>query len=273
MAPATSSFWALLLLCLTLARTAYSAAGDTCSGSQQCDSSAPCCGLGGTCGSGALSCAGSCEPLASYKPTSCLPNPICQNTNITFKPENYNDPSIFRPILQYNGNPSLAPFTLDSGSLGKGSEGVLAQLTIDRQVKLSTTRYMLYGDVEARIRSNVTNGLVVAFILMSDTKDEIDWEFTTSDIAAAKTNYFWQGLSSTGNGTDVEQNGMDRTQWNTFGLSWQPNMLQWKINGQVVRTLHKNSAGDNGMYFPRSPARVQASLWAGGNSTNPQGKQ
>ncbi|CAO1639244.1 unnamed protein product [Sympodiomycopsis kandeliae] len=261
----------LLLSILLVAAPAYAAEGDTCSTSSQCDSSAPCCGPGNTCGSGSLFCAGSCQPLSSNKPTSCLPNPICQDTSVTFKPENYNDPSVFRPILQYNGDASLAPFTLDSGSLGKGSQGVLAQLTIDRQVKLSTTRYMLYGSVEAKIRSNVANGLVIAFIFMSDTKDEIDWEFTTADKASAKTNYFWQGISATADGSDVEQNGLDRTAWNTYALDWSADQLQWKINGQVVRTLKRTAAGSNGQYYPRSPSRVQLSMWAGGNSTNPQG--
>lgn len=216
-------------------------------------------------------CAGYCQPMASNKPTSCLPNPICQDTNITFSPNNYNDPKTFRPILQYNGDASLAPFTLDSGSLGKGSEGVVAQLTIDRQVKISTTRYVLYGEVEARLRSNVSNGLVVAFIFMSDTRDEIDWEFTTSDAALAKTNYFWQGISATGDGSDIEQPNLDRSQWNTYSLNWQPNSLQWKINGQVVRTLKRSDAGPGGNYFPRSPSRVQLSMWSGGNSTNSEG--
>lgn len=205
--------------------------------------------------------------MASHSANSCLPNPICVSQNVTFHPEAYNNASYFRPILQYNGDASLAPFTLDAGSLGKGPEGVLAQMTIDRQAKLSSTRYFLYGDVEVKLRHNATTGVVATFILMSDIRDEIDWEFTTSDPKNAQSNYFSLGVPKLGNGQDVGPQGLNVGQWNTFGLNWQPDRLQWKINGQVVRTLKQSEAGSD---YPRSPSRVQLSVWAGGNSTVPE---
>lgn len=163
----------ILVSVTLLATLTHAAAGDKCSASSQCDSSAPCCSDGGVCGTGALYCAGGCNPLSSHSPTSCQPNPICTSQNITFPPTSYNNVSYFRPILQYTGDASKAPLTLDSGSLGKGPEGVLMQMTSQRQVKVSSTRYLFYGDVEARLRHNATQGLVAAFILMSDVKDEV----------------------------------------------------------------------------------------------------
>lgn len=168
----TSLFSLILALALYVSNT-NAAAGDHCSAIALCDSSAPCCSADGVCGSGSLACAGGCNPLSSNTPTSCQPNPVCQTTNITFPPEAYNNVSYFQPILQYDGDATKAPFTLDYGSLGKGTEGVLAQMTIDRQVKLSTTRYLLYGDVEAKLRHNASTGLVATMILMSDVKDEV----------------------------------------------------------------------------------------------------
>lgn len=117
--------------------------------------------------------------MASFTAGSCLPNPVCQDKNLTFAPADYNNPHKFWPILLYNGNPSNAPFTLDYGYLGKGPEGVLLELTTGSQAKISTTDYMLYGKVQLEARHDVMAGLVFAFITMSDTKDEIDWEFTS----------------------------------------------------------------------------------------------
>lgn len=37
-------------------------------------------------------------------------------------------------------------------------------------------------------------GVVVAFITMSDIKDEIDWEFPGDGGRVGETNYFWQGV-------------------------------------------------------------------------------
>ena len=42
--------------------------------------------------------------------------------------------------------------------------------------RISTTRYMQYGSVTARMKTSKWAGVVTAFITMSDVKDEIDWE-------------------------------------------------------------------------------------------------
>lgn len=97
---------------------------------------------------------------------------------------------------------------------------------------------------------------------------QVDWEFTTSDASNAQSNYFSLGVAKLGNGDNVGPSSLDVAEWNTFGLNWQPDQLQWRINGQVVRTLTRNKAGDS---YPRSPSRVQMSVWAGGNATSPEG--
>ncbi|MCO5549574.1 hypothetical protein L7F22_003046 [Adiantum nelumboides] len=207
--------------------------------------------------------------MMSFSPSSCLPNPICQDKNITFSPNDYNNPHQFWPILLYNGNSSNAPFTLDYGFLGKGPEGVLLELTEGSQTKVSTTDYMLYGNIQLSARHDPLAGLVFAFITMSDTKDEIDWEFTTAQADDAQTNYFSQGVVAKGTAQSINtSSSFSVSDWHTYGLNWQQNQLQWSIDGKVVRTVTRNQAGTN---YPRSPSRIQISVWAGGNSTNPQG--
>ena len=174
---------------------------------------------------------------------------------------------MFTPILEYNGNASSS-FTLDSGSVGPGPEGVLLQLKKAQQAKISTTDYLMYGYVEATLRHDARQGLVAAFITMSNIKDEIDWEFTTANASLGKTNYFWEGQAVLDHGTNVSPPDFNVSDWHTYGLNWTSSQLEWTIDGQVVRTLTRDQAGTS---YPRSPSRIQFSTWAGGNATNPEG--
>lgn len=172
------------------------------------------------------------------------------------------------PILEYNGSATQSAFTLDSGSLGPGPEGVLLELKADQQAKISTTDYLMYGYAEATLRHDARQGLVAAFITMSDIKDEIDWEFTTANSSLGKTNYFWMGQAVTTHGTNVNPPNFNVSDWHTYGLNWTYSQLEWTIDGRVVRTVTRNQAGTS---YPRSPSRIQFSTWAGGNATNPEG--
>lgn len=44
------------------------------------------------------------------------------------------------------------------------------------------------------MKTGAWDGVVTAFITMSDIKDEIDWEFPGNRTTEGQTNYFWQGL-------------------------------------------------------------------------------
>lgn len=48
-------------------------------------------------------------------------------------------------------------------------------------VTFSSEFYMLYGRVSARIKASRVGGSITAFILMSDSGDEIDFEFLGGD--------------------------------------------------------------------------------------------
>ncbi|EST10166.1 Glycoside hydrolase, family 16 [Kalmanozyma brasiliensis GHG001] len=237
-----------------------------CSTSSLCPESAPCCSSEGVCGSGAMQCAGGCNPMSSFKPSSCLPNPVCRSRQLTIAPSDYNSTSMFTPILTYNGNAST-PFTLDAGTLGPGPEGVLLQLRAAQQAKISTTDYLMYGYVEATLRHNARQGLIAAFITMSDIKDEIDIEFGKNS-SVLMSNYFHMGQGTIAHAADLSPAGLNVSDWHTYGLNWTSTALQWSVDGRIVRTLTRNQAGDS---YPRSPARIQFSTWAGGNATNPEG--
>ena len=59
---------------------------------------------------------------------------------------------------------------------------------------LATSTYMWYGSVTAKLKTSRGRGVVTAFILLSDVKDEIDYEYVGVDLKTAQTNYYFQGI-------------------------------------------------------------------------------
>jgi hypothetical protein len=53
----------------------------------------------------------------------------------------------------------------------------------------------LLNIIRSIVKSGRWGGVVVAFIFMSDIRDEIDWEFPGNSTTSAQTNYFWQGYA------------------------------------------------------------------------------
>lgn len=57
-------------------------------------------------------------------------------------------------------------------------------------------------------------------------------------------------------------------------LNWQPDYLQWMIDGRVVRTLNRVDTLNptTGQYeYPTTPSRIQLSIWPGGIPSSAQG--
>jgi beta-glucanase (GH16 family) len=60
---------------------------------------------------------------------------------------------------------------------------------------LASTHYVWYGKISATMTTSQGAGVVTAFIMMSDAKDEIDFEFVGVDTQHAQSNYYWQGVT------------------------------------------------------------------------------
>jgi beta-glucanase (GH16 family) len=73
------------------------------------------------------------------------------------------------------------------------SEGTVGTL-------LASTHYVWYGKTTAKFTTSAGAGVVTAFILLSDVKDEIDFEFVGVQLSTAQTNFYSQGI------TDCESN-------------------------------------------------------------------
>ncbi|KAG8955243.1 hypothetical protein FRC03_011244, partial [Tulasnella sp. 419] len=176
---------------LALMKNAGVMASTTCSADKHCPKSAPCCSEFGFCGTGTF-CLGGCNPLHSFALDSCTPSPICKDNSITFKDQS----RILLDAKAYEGNATTHDFVVDSGTtfITTDSELVLTLKKENNGTRISTTRYVHYGVITARLKTARSPGVVNAFITMSDVKDEIDWEWPGTATSEAQSNYFWLGV-------------------------------------------------------------------------------
>lgn len=144
----------------------------------------------GECGTGAY-CLGGCDPINSFSLDACVPMPVCQS-----KKYDFNDISGMSPNTEYLGDASKADWS-SSGEPAEYENSVLltmAQGTVG--TLLASTHFVWYGKVSARLKTSAGAGVVTAFILMSDTKDEIDFEFIGTDLRTAQTNFYSLGVTN-----------------------------------------------------------------------------
>lgn len=146
----------------------------------------------GGCGVGAY-CLGGCDPIHSFSLQSCTPAPSCKSqdyqlTNldgITSNTQYLGDASSSKWVS--SGTPKVFEnqVLLTLSEEGASSSGTL----------LATTNYVWYGNVKATLKSSRGKGVVTAFILLSDVKDEIDFEFVGADLKTAQSNFYYQGIT------------------------------------------------------------------------------
>jgi len=261
-----------VIFLVALAVIPVSLGQQTCDASTRCGSAAPCCSEYGYCGTGPGFCIGGCNPQYSYAWDSCKPTPICQNATYTF----HDDSRIVNSTL-YDGNATKYDFTLDKGDLYNlnDSAGDLALLLTETNggTRMSSTRYMWYGTVEAKLKATKWAGVVTAFITMSDVRDEIDWEWPGANTSSAQSNFFWLGeVHYPSTNGQVEPVSDTYSTFHTYKMDWQENQLTWSIDGATVRTVNKSNTVVNGTaQYPTTPARVQLSVWPAGINTSAPG--
>ncbi|KAJ7100019.1 glycoside hydrolase family 16 protein [Mycena belliarum] len=261
---------AVLLPILSLSLPLLVNAVATCNVTTACPTSAPCCSEFGFCGSTQPFCLGGCNPLHSNKLDSCSPNPICKSAVHTFADNSH----VLSNASLFDGNASAYDFIVESGNI-MNTGGDLAMLLTKENggTRISSTRYLHYGTVTARIKTGRWAGVVTAFITMSNVKDEIDWEFPGNSTTEGQSNYFWQGLVTQPNHGDITKDLTDTFQnYHDYTIDWQPNTLTFLVDGKVVRTVKKSDLTVDGVtQYPTTPARVQLSLWPAGTASSAAG--
>jgi beta-glucanase (GH16 family) len=145
----------------------------------------------GQCGVGAY-CLGGCDPRFSHTLKSCTPVPVCQSKD--FKLTSLDDVS---DISQYLGDSSKANWVSSGKPVVYNNDAILLTMAPDTVgTLLTSTAYVWYGKISATLTTSQGAGVVTAFILMSDSRDEIDFEFVGVDVQHAQSNFYAQGITN-----------------------------------------------------------------------------
>ncbi|KFY02733.1 hypothetical protein O988_01954 [Pseudogymnoascus sp. VKM F-3808] len=243
------------------------AADIKCDLDTHCPESSPCCSQYGLCGKGAY-CLGGCDPLSSFGLDSCVPAPVCEDKSWTFK-----DMTGITSKTKYLGDATKTDWVMDGNAVPYKNSLLLTMAPSTVGTVLATSRYMWYGNVKARFKTGRGKGVVTAFILLSDVKDEIDYEYVGVELKKAQTNYYYQGITNYKEGGNISLSDTFQN-YHDYEIRWTPDSITWLVDGQVGRTkLRKDTwnATSNQWAFPQTPARVQISIWPGGLASNAQG--
>lgn len=235
-----------------------------------------------------------CQSTKSFMPSgSCLPPRKCRDLNrFQFTAQSIGTSIISLVNQSIDDNPNnnnnnnrpqsaaKVQFTLDAGALEVGaSESGYLQMTLKRLDKrlddgrwigsgtrLSSISYLHYGRVSARLRMAAGAGVVTSFIIMSDGRDEIDFEWVGKDLTSVQTNYFYRGIIDYSRGRVHEIEGGDLSRdYHDYTIEWTPVYIRWLVDGRELRLVWRNSTlSDSAEYqFPSEPSRVQFGLWDG----------
>ncbi|PGH35877.1 hypothetical protein GX50_01335 [[Emmonsia] crescens] len=240
----------------------------TCNQEKKCPEKTPCCSLYGECGVGAY-CLGGCDPMSSHSIDSCAPAPICKSK--TYKFDNLDG---IAGRTRYLGDASKADWVSSGKVLSSNGDLVMTMPPNSVGTLLANNHYMWYGKATAKMKTSRGAGVITAFILMSDVKDEIDFEFVGTDLQTAQTNWYFQGITDYTNGKNISIGANSFSREHTYEINWKPDSVTWSIDGKPLRVLNKKDTLNkktNQYHFPQSPSRVQLSLWPGGKEDAPQG--
>ncbi|KAI1435099.1 glycoside hydrolase family 16 protein [Xylaria sp. CBS 124048] len=205
----------------------------------------------------------------SFSLDSCVPAPVCENRNMPMT-----DTSRIVDVSKYLGDPSTADWVSQGIPLAFDGNVLLTMPANSVGTVLASTVYVWYGTIQAKIKTSKDAGVVTAFILLSDVKDEIDYEWVGTELDIAQTNYYFQGIPDYTHSGNISGLENTNTEWHEYKINWTPDKIEWYVDGNLGRTQLKSdtwNATANQWNFPQSPARVQLSVWPGGASSNAEG--
>lgn len=205
----------------------------------------------------------------SFSLDACVPEPVCATK--TMKMDNTDG---IVDVSKYLGDPTKADWVAQGTPLSHNGNVLLTMPPNSAGTVLASTIYMWYGNVKASIKTSRDAGVVTAFILLSDVKDEIDFEWVGTELDIAQTNYYFQGIPDYTHSTNITGLSNTNEEWHTYEIRWTPDKIEWYVDDKLGRTQEKSkswNATSNQWDFPQTPARVQLSIWPGGDSKNAPG--
>lgn len=120
-----------------------------------------------------------------------MPAPVCNSDNFKIdKLKGVTD------ISKYLGDASKANW-ISTGKPLEYNGGVLLTMAQDTVgTLLASSHYVWYGKITAKMTTSAGKGVVTAFIMMSDVRDEIDFEFIGTELDVAQSNFYSQGVTN-----------------------------------------------------------------------------
>ncbi|SCU86612.1 LAFA_0E01948g1_1 [Lachancea sp. 'fantastica'] len=232
-----------------------------------CPDDKPCCSQYGVCGSGSY-CLGGCNPRFSYNLTACMAMPICKDSQTIFSNYSSNVANQYTFLGDATANDWIY-----EGSIADYDDENALLLTMPQYSSgavLSSTRYMWYGKVSARMKTSHLGGVVTAFIMFSSVQDEIDYEFVGANLTNVQTNYYFEGDLNWTHSKNITASDTFEN-YHDYEIDWHEDHLDWLVDGKVGRTLYKNHTynASTGLYdYPQTPSRIQLSIWPGGTNVS-----
>ncbi|ORX96493.1 concanavalin A-like lectin/glucanase [Basidiobolus meristosporus CBS 931.73] len=256
--------------------------------SKMCTSKySPCYFRGVGCGSGEYCFAINCLSDKSL-PNTCYPAPSC----VSFK-DNFTNATDLVMASTFDGNPNSGPrwmsqwkknyASIEDGQLvlgmkssGKKHNGNL----VGFGSTVVSVRWMLYGNVTARVKSaSVTGGVVSSFIIKNPEGDEIDFEWVGGNPNMVQTDYYYDGIKKYmhdgrevyGHAKNASVGSDTSAGFNEYMIQWEEELINFWVNKKIVRTVLKKDTYNHTtktFQYPARPAPVQLSIW----DSNEQGK-
>lgn len=102
--------------------------------------------------------------------------------------------------------------------------------------------------------------VISSAVLMSDTADEVDWEWSGNNYRQSKpnvqTNYFGKGITANyDRSTSVFTKFEMTTGFHKYSIDWTAESLTWSIDGQAVRKLLRKDCDSADHQYPQTPSR------------------
>lgn len=95
---------------------------------------------------------------------------------------------------KYLGNATETDWVSSGKALVHNGDLLLTMAKDTVGTLLAYNHYIWYGKVSAKMKTSRDAGVITAFILLSDAKDEIDYEFVGTELTTAQTNFYYQGI-------------------------------------------------------------------------------
>lgn len=129
--------------------------------------------------------------MFSHSLDSCVPAPTCKSQDFKFTSLDG-----ITPNTKYLGDASKTNWVSSGQPVAYNDQVLLTMAPDSVGTLLASAAYVWYGKISATLKSSRGAGVVTAFILLSDVKDEIDYEFVGVELENAQSNYYAQGITN-----------------------------------------------------------------------------